>query len=512
MDIDIFEQLETIAKSDSNEERVMLRQFQKKDSYKELGTMNQRIIELEKDEKELSHKDGKIDDQLSILENKKIELVRKLYKVDSAILHIDDLNYEKGKKELDKKQLEESLIEDKEYKETLRPLFNEYNEKLHQFDEEEIKDNYENFKELSDDVKNTKNQIELNESKTKTLIRHRSDLEKFQYDENCEYCVKNGEEQINEMDEIKTQLYHLDDEWQTLESQLKLQSYALQKIEDAEKIKEEFDRFSDEINQIRHDAVKIGGRISTKESEVKQLEAEIVNLDTKISQHYENEQKIKENEKLNKQISDLTSEISTLQLDSIEIDKKYKHIISTLSVAKSQKQHIEDDIQKLVDIEQKILDYDLYLMALSKDGIPYELISKAIPSIEREINNVLENMNAGFHIELEMKDKNIDAFICYGGDKWNLELSSGMERFVSSLAIRIGLINVSTLPRPNFIIVDEGFGALDSDNIANMQGAFQYLRTQFDFTMVITHLDTIKDYMDILIPIEVDKGLSSVVY
>ena len=41
MDIDIFEQLESIAKSDSNEERIMLKQFQKKDSYKELGTINQ---------------------------------------------------------------------------------------------------------------------------------------------------------------------------------------------------------------------------------------------------------------------------------------------------------------------------------------------------------------------------------------------------------------------------------------------------------------------------------------
>ena len=50
MDIDIFEQLESVAKSDSNEERVMLKQFQKKDSYKELGTINHRITELEKDE------------------------------------------------------------------------------------------------------------------------------------------------------------------------------------------------------------------------------------------------------------------------------------------------------------------------------------------------------------------------------------------------------------------------------------------------------------------------------
>jgi len=45
-----------------------------------------------------------------------------------------------------------------------------------------------------------------------------------------------------------------------------------------------------------------------------------------------------------------------------------------------------------------------------------------------------------------------------------------------------------------------------------MQGAFQYLRTQFDFVMIITHLDTIKDYMDVLIPIEVDKGISKVVF
>jgi len=38
------------------------------------------------------------------------------------------------------------------------------------------------------------------------------------------------------------------------------------------------------------------------------------------------------------------------------------------------------------------------------------------------------------------------------------------------------------------------------------------LRTQFDFTMIITHLDTIKDYMDTLIPIEVDNGISKVVF
>jgi len=509
MDIDIFEQLETIAKSDSNEERIMFRQFQKKDSYKELGTINQRITELEKDELDLSTKDTSIDDKLTELEENKIELVRKLYKIDETY-DIDELNTLRGNLVSEKNQIENQLKDDKEYKETLRPMYMEYHKKLSEIDEEKIQEDYEEWKETTKDLRDVKSQMKLIETKIKSLKHHKSDLDKFQYDENCEFCVKNGKEQIHEMEEIQAGLKELNDEYQGWETSFKIKSYSLEKLGNADERNREFKIFSEELNQIQHDAVKIGGKISTQESRLKHIESELTTVESSVRRYYELEEKIENNNKLNEEISDLTSKISHLQMESIDVDKQYKKVISTLSVAKNQKQQIEDDIQKLVDIEQKILDYDLYLMALSKDGIPYELITRAIPSIEKEINHVLENMNAGFHIELEMKDKNIDAFICYGDDKWNLELSSGMERFVSSLAIRIGLINVSTLPRPNFIIVDEGFGALDSDNIANMQGAFQYLRTQFDFTMIITHLDTIKDYMDTLIPINVNNGLSSV--
>ena len=510
MDIEVFEQLESIAKSDSNEERVMLRQFQKKDSYKELGTINQRIVEMEKDETELSDKDKSIDNTLVELEKEKIELVRKLYKIDETY-NVDELQTNKSNLTIEKYNIESQLKDDKEYKEQLRPMYMDYHKKLSEIDEEKIQEDYEDWKEAKQYLTELENKIKLNESKTKSLNHHNSDLMKFTYDENCEFCIKNGKEQIHEQDEIKNQIDKLFAEHSDLTALYKKTSYGLEKLGNAEKRNREFKIFSEELNQIQHDAVKIGGKISTQESRLNHIESELSTIESNISRYYELEEKIENNKKLNEQISDLTTKISKLQMDSISIDKEYKKVLSTLSVAKNQKQQIEDDIQNLVDIEQKILDYDLYLLALSKDGVPYELISKAIPSIEREINNVLENMNAGFHIELEMKDKMIDAFICYGDDKWNLELSSGMERFVSSLAIRIGLINVSTLPRPNFIIVDEGFGALDSDNIANMQGAFQYLRTQFDFTMIITHLDTIKDYMDTLIPINVNNGLSKVV-
>ena len=88
----------------------------------------------------------------------------------------------------------------------------EYHQKLSTIDEEKILSDYEDYKELRKDLREYKNQIKLNESKTKSLKRHMNDLDKFEYDENCEYCVKNGEEQINEQEHLNTKLEELTEE------------------------------------------------------------------------------------------------------------------------------------------------------------------------------------------------------------------------------------------------------------------------------------------------------------
>jgi hypothetical protein len=40
----------------------------------------------------------------------------------------------------------------------------------------------------------------------------------------------------------------------------------------------------------------------------------------------------------------------------------------------------------------------------------------------------------------------VNVFICYETNKWPLELSSGMEKFIASLAIRVALIKITNLP------------------------------------------------------------------
>jgi len=45
-----------------------------------------------------------------------------------------------------------------------------------------------------------------------------------------------------------------------------------------------------------------------------------------------------------------------------------------------------------------------------------------------------------------------------------------------------------------------------------MRGAFDYLKTRFNSVFIISHLDTIKDFMDHLLPISVEKGYSKIIY
>jgi len=78
------------------------------------------------------------------------------------------------------------------------------------------------------------------------------------------------------------------------------------------------------------------------------------------------------------------------------------------------------------------------------------------------------------------------------------------------LAIRTALINISSLPRPNFIGIDEGWGTLDSDNLNSISMFFDYMKTQFDFLLTISHIDALRDIVDNVIDIHKENGFSSV--
>ena len=284
------------------------------------------------------------------------------------------------------------------------------------------------------------------------------------------------------------------------------------RLKNIENEKQKYDLLSDDLKQIESDAYKTHAKIKEMERDIDTTQVYLDKCRSDKLLYEENESAIKHNRDLQEQIDTLQEQL-TISVQSFDIHtQRLKGIESKILIEETNKKNLGDEIKDLVEAEQKVQDYELYLRLTSRDGIPQLIINDALPIIENEVNAVLDHMMAGFQLGITNEDKSINLYIRYDDQEWPLNLSSGMEKFVSSLALRVGLINVSNLPSPNFLVIDEGFGTLDADNLSNMKGAFDYLKTRFNSVFIISHLDTIKDFMDYLLPVSVENGYSNIVY
>ena len=67
---------------------------------------------------------------------------------------------------------------------------------------------------------------------------------------------------------------------------------------------------------------------------------------------------------------------------------------------------------------------------------------------------------------------------------------------MTSIAIRIALINISNLPKSDLFIIDEGFGALDANNVEACSSLLTSIKKYFKTILIISHVDSIKDIVD----------------
>ena len=104
----------------------------------------------------------------------------------------------------------------------------------------------------------------------------------------------------------------------------------------------------------------------------------------------------------------------------------------------------------------------------------------------------------------------MNVYINYGDSRRIIECCSGMEKMMASIATRVALTNVSALPKANMLIIDEGFGALDSTNVEACSRFLESLKKWFHCVLIISHVDAIKDSVDNFVEIS-RKGLDSYV-
>ena len=511
MGLNIFDKLYETAIEDNKEVSVLIKNFKKTDFTSELA---EKGLEKQTKKSELRGLEKALESRtidVTDLSDKILGLTKELVPVDG---NLDLETLEKKKNDIGRNILH-VLSEEKNKKGKL----DEYTEAISQFSQSIQNNKIINGKPIEDakrewdgyksEINSTEHQIELLEQSIKTNKEKLSHLEEHEYDPNCKFCmnnifVKDALETKSKVEEQEDRLIELGNKHQSLIQQA---SYISDVEEQWETLIELNAKYQKVIVFKEKTILELNGFATQQQLYDTQLEK----VKADIQKYHDNEDTIKRNKQIETVINGLNKTKGEIESEIKSINKNIAVLNGSISSLESFVEGIKYKMDEVKALEEKNRLYTYYLDAVKRDGVPYELISKAMPVIENEINNILAQV-VDFSIVMDIDGKSINAKIVYEDQEWPLEMCSGMEKFVSGLAIRVALINICNLPRPNFLVIDEGFGTMDANNLSSLFMMMQYLKTQFDFIWMISHLEQMRDVVDGLIEIKKMNGFSKIDY
>jgi len=203
-----------------------------------------------------------------------------------------------------------------------------------------------------------------------------------------------------------------------------------------------------------------------------------------------------------------------------KIDKNDRVIAdTTIQMGKIQQQIAQsrEEIRKFGEISSELLEkmreYGMMKTleeSLNKDGLPLQILKNYLVPITDEINSIIRPfISRKICLRVEEDELILDSFPNEGADK-SVFMHGGMESFILDIAFKITLSNFAKLPKCNILFLDEGISAFDGERLANIDILFSFIQNYFPKTVLITHLDSVKENIHEKIMISKVDGLSRI--
>ena len=499
MGLDVFEIINKKIRAEGEGIRMMLKRMDEKDWVAEIRAKRQKIGQISETNVDLKMEIENLKDRLDVLKSQATEDHDDF--VDPETLYRAESNLETKRKQLNR--LQESISATKEEIEKIENTFGKYDNIKATFPIEGFRRRLENLESLNRSLMKQKNLLDKENRILKSQKHSVSLLKEVPCGDSfptCKFIAESHRnkqlmaEQKDLVTELRTEVTKMKESIDDLEGEGLRNRIA--KYESMLR-KEADDKITHArlTSSIETTDLKIG----RLDRDIDHLEEQIVGLKLKL-----NEDKSDELKRLQRIISSVSSQVSEKEnsyLSNVQKVGKY-----TADIEQLKKDQLEYD---RLQIEYKV--YDFLQRATSWRGIPTQVMSKQLPAINLELAKILSDVT-GFTIELEVDERNTDIFINYGDTRRPLECASGMEKMVSSMALRVAMSNVSSLSKSDMFIVDEGFGALDPQNIEAVTGLLHRLKSYYRLILIISHVEFIKDSVDEVIEITRNGVDSKVIY
>jgi len=248
------------------------------------------------------------------------------------------------------------------------------------------------------------------------------------------------------------------------------------------------------------------------ELEAEQKQNEIDKYQIKIDTYDRNKSKLEENQRIDGELIGIRTQIETsnanIRTYTTSIERLKNSIVTLkekIETAKGliQKINVENDTQTI---------FKIYLTIYGKNGISKVVLRNMVPLINQELYRLLVD-SCYFILEMNINEKNEVEFNMIDTETRvvkPLNSGSGYERTIASLAIRSVLTKISSLPKPNIVVMDEVFGKIADENLEMVGEFFKKIKSYFDHIFVISHNTLIRNWSDNLVMVKKDDNVSSI--
>jgi len=507
--LNIFKQQYDLASKEIDEFETLLKQFENIDyaeyisKYKEeLEKLLESMTDLDEDKIYLNNSNNIIKSQIVILKS----MIKDIKDSGEAIKYDDNKLEELLKKLQDQKKTEIQLSNIEKIK--LQKLYNTNYEEQKNI----AKKNIEIKKQLEKELNSVDSDIRVVNSEFKKDRSKIDILDKQEFHKETEICkicefyidaisqkeqLKNVEQKISNLSKKRINIVNQIVLIFNPEKELEFAVSSLNKIENLEfqekNIKLNIEKLDLQIDKVRN-ALQECEKESNKIESIKQI------IETNDEIYLFLVKKELEQKNLEKMLSNVEYSLTQHNRRIVELE-------NNISLA-------ENNIKKMNELELQYSDYKIYLQCIHREGIPYSIISSYIDIINDEISKIIgDYISFSIKFSLDEEKKSVPINMVHeNGSIIPIELGSGMEKMISAIAIRAALLEISNIPKANFLIIDESFGKLDQDNIAELDSFLQHLKTMFDHIILISHVKDICDYCDQIITIDKVNGFSKLVY
>lgn len=281
-------------------------------------------------------------------------------------------------------------------------------------------------------------------------------------------------------------------------------------IEEAKSEIEKLDKIKEKVDEYDRKSIMID-----------KIELEIENLRLQLKEKKDLKKKYEDNVGNIEKNKDLDSKILGYNAKLERLARERDGFVTRIQKNKSDDERAEDTITKnkelikTIKIEEEVkIIFEIYIRMVGKNGITKLIMKNVIPLLNSELDRLLSD-SSNFKLTVDINSKQEVDFILEKEDEngqtvsYLLTEGSGLEKTMGSLALRVVLSRISSLPKPNIIVFDEIFGKVANENLELVGNFFQKCSEMFENIFLITHNPLVKDWSNNIITIEKVNNISS---